>query len=143
MQARVSLISAIYIKALKLPLSSQYSSSQLTNLITADVQKFEDASGFFHFCWAGPLETLLVTFFLWQQIGIAAFAGIAVLLMMIPLQTVFAQRLLSARKSTNKFQDMRIKKLSDIFSGILSVKVSSSLLSCIAGRAYSWKMSQK
>lgn len=123
MQVRVALVSALFSKCLSLPISNSYSSGQITSFISADVQRFEDASGFLHFLWLGPLETLVVTYFVYIHIGMAAFAAIGVLLLLIPLQSALAKALSAQRKKTNSFQDDRIKSLTDMIAGMLVIKV--------------------
>ena len=136
MQVRVALVSAIFKKSLKLPISNSYSSGQITSLISGDCQRFEDASGFAHYLWLGPLETVLVTYFIYSQISIAAFAAVGILLLLIPLQTSFARALTTFRKQTNKHQDERIKSLTDMIAGILIVKVNHSYLVVCLGSSF-------
>ncbi|KAI8899502.1 P-loop containing nucleoside triphosphate hydrolase protein [Globomyces pollinis-pini] len=123
MQARISLVSAIFTKSFRLSASNAFSTAQITSLITSDVQKFEDASGFIHYLWLGPLETLVITYFVYQQIGIAAFVAIGSLLALIPIQAAFASRISSLRKKYNVHRDERIKTFSDMIYGMIIVKM--------------------
>ncbi|KAJ3305549.1 Multidrug resistance-associated protein 4 [Kappamyces sp. JEL0829] len=135
MQARIAVTSAVFTKALCLE-SNLYSSGQITSIITSDVQRIEDASAFVHYLWVGPLETILVTYFLYVELGAAAFAAVLALLLLIPVQTFFSTRFSAIRKVTNKFRDERIKSLSDMISGILVVKLyawEDSFISKIMG----------
>jgi ATP-binding cassette subfamily C (CFTR/MRP) protein 4 len=125
MQVRVSLVSAIFSKSLLLPLVAHISSGQIQSFVNSDVQRFEDASGFAHFLWLGPLETLVATYFIYMEIGVAAFAAIGVLLLLIPLQSTFARSLLKYRKATNQSQDHRNKSLSEMISGMVMIKLYS------------------
>lgn len=52
-----------------------------------DVRRFDDSAVFWVFLWAGPLELMIVLALLIELLGpAAAFAGIASLLLVIPLQ---------------------------------------------------------
>jgi ABC-type transport system involved in cytochrome bd biosynthesis fused ATPase/permease subunit len=88
MQIKISLTGAIYHKLLSVSLANLPQSSQIVNLASVDVQRFEDASQFMHFLWAGPFELLLVTYFMYMQIGPASLLSILVLLFLIPLQVI-------------------------------------------------------
>lgn len=39
--------------------------------------------------WVGPLETVICTYFMYQEIGVSAIAGVIALLLFIPLQGNF------------------------------------------------------
>ena len=52
-----------------------------------DVRRFDDAGPYFTFLWAGPLEVVCVLVMVGAQLTFpAAIAGIATLLLLIPLQ---------------------------------------------------------
>lgn len=59
---------------------------QVVNLLSNDVNRFDIAVIFLHYLWIGPLETVVVTYFLWQEIGVSSIFGVFALLMFIPLQ---------------------------------------------------------
>ena len=57
------------------------------NLVSNDVRRFDDAMPFWVFLWVGPLELTCVLVLLSIQLGApAAFAGVATMLLVIPLQ---------------------------------------------------------
>ena len=60
---------------------------QIVNLVSNDVRRFDDAMPFWVFLWVGPLELICVLILLSIQLGApAAFAGVATMLLVIPLQ---------------------------------------------------------
>ena len=60
---------------------------QVVNLVSNDVRRFDDAGPYFMFIWAGPLEVVCVLVMVGSQLTFpAAIAGIATLLLLIPLQ---------------------------------------------------------
>lgn len=91
MKMRVACCSLIYRKTLKLSKTAlgETTIGQAVNLLSNDVNRFDDAVLFIHYLWIGPLETIIVTYFLYVQVGFAAFIGVALLLMCIPLQGLF------------------------------------------------------
>lgn len=59
---------------------------KMINLLSNDLSRFELALGFLHEVLKGPIEAVLFTYFLYQEIGLAAVIGITFLLSFIPLQ---------------------------------------------------------
>lgn len=44
---------------------------------------------FVHYLWVGPVETIVVTYFMYQEIGISAIFGTLFLLAFIPFQCTY------------------------------------------------------
>jgi ATP-binding cassette, subfamily C (CFTR/MRP), member 4 len=59
---------------------------QIINLMSNDVAKFDNATSFFHDLWKGPVEAILLSYFIFREIGVAGLVGMAFLLSFIPLQ---------------------------------------------------------
>jgi len=59
---------------------------QIINLISNDVNHFDIALQYLHCLWIGPLQTLVVTYLLWQEIGVSCLIGILAFFFFIPLQ---------------------------------------------------------
>jgi len=59
---------------------------QMINLISNDVNQFEMALPKLHYLWIGPLQTIVVTYLLWQEIGVSSLIGIATFFFFISLQ---------------------------------------------------------
>lgn len=77
-----------FIQALKLSKTSlgETTVGQIMNLLSNDVNRFDIALRFVQFIWIGPLATFVVTYFLWQEIGLSSLVGVSVILAVIPLQ---------------------------------------------------------
>ena len=58
---------------------------QQVNLISVDAQRFMDFVGFFDTLWAAPLQIGLALYLLYGILGYAAFAGVATILLTLPL----------------------------------------------------------
>jgi len=59
---------------------------KVINLISNDVSRFDIAMNQMHYTWIGPLTTIVVTYFLWQEIGASSLIGVSPFLFFIPLQ---------------------------------------------------------
>lgn len=61
----------------------------MVNLISNDVNRFDIACRFILFLTIGPLQTVGVTYFLWQEIGVSSVIGVTVFLAFVPLQGTY------------------------------------------------------
>ena len=74
---------------------------QVVNLVSNDVRRFDESMPFWIFLWAGPLELAIVVLMISLEVGpAAAFAGIAALLALVPLQVGGCSRTANWRLST-------------------------------------------
>jgi ATP-binding cassette subfamily C (CFTR/MRP) protein 4 len=97
---RIGFIALIYKKLLSLSMAHTASGGIIVNMVSNDVQRFEDASPFSTFLILGPLELCIATYFIWRQISWAAFASVGALLLLIPIQALIARRFLGLRKGS-------------------------------------------
>ncbi|KAJ3384518.1 hypothetical protein HDU92_003552 [Lobulomyces angularis] len=123
MQVRVSLITLIYEKLLTLNVSHTSSTGLIVNLMSNDVQRFEDISQFICYLIIGPFELLISVYFIYLQIDYAAFVAVGLLFLLLPLQSLFSSIFTRLRSTLVKYQDGRVSSLSDMFSGIMIVKL--------------------
>ncbi|KAG0201383.1 hypothetical protein BGX28_005784 [Mortierella sp. GBA30] len=123
MWVRQSLISLMYRKCLTLSTSSSISTGAVVNLISNDVQPFENATPFMLYAIIGPLETIAVMYFLWREIEVACLSGLLVFALLMPIQTFFSRHFATIRSKTVNARDERIRTLSDVFQGIELVKL--------------------
>lgn len=88
MKMRVGCCSLIYRKSLKLSRTALGDTTvgQAVNLLSNDVNRFDVAIIFLHYLWIGPLETIIITYFMWNEVQISALIGVGFLLLFIPLQ---------------------------------------------------------
>lgn len=61
------------------------------NLISSDAQHFVLLMPFFHIIWSGPFQIVVAIALLWNELGPSVFAGVAVLLLLIPLNAITAR----------------------------------------------------
>uniref|UniRef100_A0A9L0T494 Multidrug resistance-associated protein 4 n=1 Tax=Equus caballus TaxID=9796 RepID=A0A9L0T494_HORSE len=125
MRLRVAMCHMIYRKALRLSnvAMGKTTTGQIVNLLSNDVNKFDQVTIFLHFLWAGPLQAIAVTGLLWMEIGISCLAGMAVLVILLPLQSCFGKLFSYFRSKTATFTDIRIRTMNEVITGIRIIKM--------------------
>lgn len=78
-----------FFKALRLSKRSLSAdtSGQIVNLLSNDFVRFDLVAPMLHTFWIIPLQVILVTYFIWEEVQISALAGVlAMVVMTIPVQ---------------------------------------------------------
>uniref|UniRef100_A0A3B4ZXD9 Multidrug resistance-associated protein 4-like n=1 Tax=Stegastes partitus TaxID=144197 RepID=A0A3B4ZXD9_9TELE len=93
MKMRVAMCHMVYRKALGLNSESmgQTTTGQIVNLLSNDVSRFDEITINLHYLWLGPLQAIVIIVLLWYEIGPSCLAGVAVITLMMPLQTWFGK----------------------------------------------------
>ncbi len=60
--------------------------------MSADAQRFNDVTNFIHLLWSCPLQIILAIFFLWLELGPSVLAGLAVMVLMVPINALLATK---------------------------------------------------
>uniref|UniRef100_A0AC11D434 Uncharacterized protein n=1 Tax=Ovis aries TaxID=9940 RepID=A0AC11D434_SHEEP len=98
---------------------------QIVNLMSNDVNRFDQVTVFLHYLWMGPLQAVAVTALLWMEIGMSCLAGMAVLIILLLLQSCFGMLFSSLRSKTAALTDDRIRIISEVITGIRTVKMNA------------------
>ncbi|BFZ17907.1 hypothetical protein BsWGS_20945 [Bradybaena similaris] len=125
MRIRSTIIAVVYRKTLRLSSSAKRSSTvgEIVNLMSVDAQRFMDLTTYIHTIWSGPLQICLALYFLWQTLGPSALAGIAVMVLLIPINAVIAHKSRKYQTVQMKLKDSRIKLMNEILNGIKVLKL--------------------
>ncbi|RUS88621.1 hypothetical protein EGW08_003647, partial [Elysia chlorotica] len=125
MRLRSNIISVIYKKTLRLSNSAKRSSTvgEIVNLMSVDAQRFMDLTTYLHMIWSGPFQIGLALYFLWQTLGPSALAGIAVMILLIPVNGLIAHKAREYQILQMKMKDSRIKLMNEILNGIKVLKL--------------------
>uniref|UniRef100_A0A7N8WJ41 Multidrug resistance-associated protein 4 n=1 Tax=Mastacembelus armatus TaxID=205130 RepID=A0A7N8WJ41_9TELE len=125
MKIRVAMCHMIYRKALCLKSSAMVKATtgQIVNLLSNDVNKFDEVPLYLHFLWIGPLQAATVMLLLMYAIGPSCLAGMAVFFILMPIQTMFGYLFTSLRAETAALTDDRIRTMNEVLSGIRVIKM--------------------
>lgn len=123
-KARTALISAVYRKALKISSTAKKNITigEIVNLMSVDAHRFYEMMPYLPFVVTMPFVMGLAMYFLWIVIGVSAFAGLAVLIIMFPFSGVIAAQLQKYQQNQMQHKDDRVKKISEILGGIKVIK---------------------
>ncbi|XP_072240527.1 ATP-binding cassette sub-family C member 4-like isoform X2 [Leuresthes tenuis] len=125
MKIRVAMCHMIYRKALRLSSESmgRTTTGQIVNLLSNDVNRFDEITLNLHYLWVGPLQAAVIVVFLWHEIGPTCLTGVAALALMMPIQTWFGKLFGIFRSKTAVLSDSRIRIMNEVVSGIRIIKM--------------------
>lgn len=125
MKIKTSLTSVIYNKSLVLSNETKQESStgDIVNLMSVDVQRLQDLVQNLQIIWSGPFQIVLCLLSLHNLLGKAMWAGVGIMLIMIPLNGVIAKYQKKLQKRQMKYKDERSSLISEILNNIKSLKL--------------------
>uniref|UniRef100_A0A3P8ZXL4 ATP-binding cassette, sub-family C (CFTR/MRP), member 2 n=1 Tax=Esox lucius TaxID=8010 RepID=A0A3P8ZXL4_ESOLU len=125
MKVRTALTAAVYKKALVVSNDARKESTvgETVNLMSADAQRFNDVANFIHLLWSCPMQIVLAIAFLWIELGPAVLAGLAVMVLMVPINGVLATKSRTLQVKNMKYKDKRMKIMNEMLNGIKILKL--------------------
>ncbi|KAG6802309.1 multidrug resistance-associated protein 1 [Apis mellifera caucasica] len=125
LRIRTALIAAIYRKALRMSNAARKESTvgEIVNLMSVDAQRFMDLTAYINMIWSAPLQIVLALYFLWDILGPAVLAGLAVLLILIPINVLITNRVKTLQIRQMKHKDERVKLMNEVLNGIKVLKL--------------------
>ncbi|ROT73105.1 putative multidrug resistance-associated protein 1 isoform X4 [Penaeus vannamei] len=115
----------IYRKALRISSSARKESTvgEIVNLMSVDAQRFMDLTSYINMLWSAPLQIALALYFLWDLLGPSVLAGLAVMIVLIPVNGFIANKTKQFQISQMKNKDQRVKLMNEILNGIKVLKL--------------------
>ncbi|XP_045427222.1 multidrug resistance-associated protein 1 isoform X1 [Pipistrellus kuhlii] len=125
MRVKTAVIGAVYRKALLITNSARKSSTvgEIVNLMSVDAQRLMDLTTYINMIWSAPLQVIFALYFLWLNLGPSVLAGVAVMILMVPLNAVMAMKTKTYQVAHMKSKDSRIKLMNEILNGIKVLKL--------------------
>ncbi|XP_008584452.1 PREDICTED: multidrug resistance-associated protein 1 [Galeopterus variegatus] len=125
MRIKTAVIGAVYRKALVITNSARKSSTvgEIVNLMSVDAQRFMDLATYINMIWSAPLQVILALYLLWLNLGPSVLAGLAVMILMVPINAVMAMKTKTYQVAHMKSKDNRIKLMNEILNGIKVLKL--------------------
>ncbi|XP_033224446.1 multidrug resistance-associated protein 1 isoform X4 [Belonocnema kinseyi] len=125
LRIRTALIAAIYRKALRVSNSARKESTvgEIVNLMSVDAQRFMDVTAYVNMIWSAPLQIALALYFLWGILGPSVLSGLAVMIILIPVNALIAGKVRHLQIKQMKNKDERVKLMNEVLSGIKVLKL--------------------
>ncbi|RLM00925.1 hypothetical protein CFD26_108711 [Aspergillus turcosus] len=125
MRVKSALTAMIYAKSLRLSSEGRASKTtgDIVNHMAVDQQRLSDLTQFGMQLWSAPFQIVLCMLSLYQLVGVSMFAGIAVMILMIPLNGVIARMMKKLQIVQMKNKDSRSRLMTEILNNIKSIKL--------------------
>ncbi|XP_067675078.1 multidrug resistance-associated protein 1-like [Haliotis asinina] len=120
-----AIISAIFRKSLRMSNNARKESTvgEIVNLMSVDVEHLRGFTMGLWGIWGNPMKISIGLYLLYESLGLSMFAGMAVLLFFIPVNTYVTFRLKKHQTDLMKWKDKRMKMMNEILNGIKILKL--------------------
>eukprot|EP01135_Chromosphaera_perkinsii_P005378 Nk52_evm59s343 gene=Nk52_evmTU59s343 len=121
---RSATIGAVYRKSLRLSNAARQIETvgKITNLMAVDAERLRDAPLYLHRVWVAPVQILVAIGLLVNVVGISAFAGLLVMIGIMPINAYIAQKSSDIQNDLMDTTDNRINLTNEVLSGIRIIK---------------------
>lgn len=125
MRIKSGLASAIYKKSLKLSNEgrSTKTTGDIVNYMAVDAQRLQDLTQFAQQLWSAPFQIAICMISLYQLVGWSMLSGIAVMIVMIPINGFIAKMMKRLQKDQMKNKDSRSRLIAEIINNMKSIKL--------------------
>lgn len=96
---------------------------EIVNLMQVNTQTFVDLTTYLNMLWSAPLQIIISVAMLWRYLGVASLAGLATMILFIPINIYLSNKSKMLQISKLKYQDSRIKLTNEILNGIKVLKL--------------------
>jgi len=127
LRMRTAITITVYEKALTLSSSERYNRSvgEIVNLMTVDAQRIQDLTTYGHAVWYSFLQIGIALYMLFQQLGIACLGGVAVIVIMIPLNKYVASWMARLQKRLMTARDDRMDINNEVLCSMKVIKLQA------------------
>ncbi|NXL15371.1 MRP7 protein, partial [Setophaga kirtlandii] len=124
LMVRAAVISAIYRKALRVSSTSlaRFTVGEIVNFMSTDTDRLVNFCYSFHELWSLPVQLAITLYLLYQQVGIAFLGGVALALLLVPINKIIANRIMVNNQEMLKHKDTRVKLMTEFLCGIRVIK---------------------
>jgi ABC-type multidrug transport system fused ATPase/permease subunit len=139
LRIRAAVNQCVYRKALRLSHEArqEFGIGAIVSYMQIDAQKLMDATPYLHMIWSAWFQLSIATYLLFAEIQWAAFAGMGVMIILMPINIKVAKKQQKFTRETMQRRDKRVKLTNEVLQGIRIVKMFSW---CVL-RQYSFTLS--
>uniref|UniRef100_A0A914ZIQ8 ABC-type xenobiotic transporter n=1 Tax=Parascaris univalens TaxID=6257 RepID=A0A914ZIQ8_PARUN len=127
LKLRSAISMALYDKLLRVRLStlSSFSSGQILNFMSTDVDRIVNVCSSFHAFWSLPLQLGVALYLLYREVGLAFLSGLIASLLLVPLNKFITSAIGRLSEKMMQCKDQRVKLVSETVRAIRTVKLSN------------------
>ncbi|NXR48741.1 MRP7 protein, partial [Hippolais icterina] len=124
LMVRAAVISAVYRKALRVSSTSlaRFTLGEIVNFMSTDTDRLVNFCRSFHELWSLPVQLAITLYLLYQQVGVAFLGGVALALLLVPINKIIANRIMMNNKEMLEHKDTRVKLMTEFLCGIRVIK---------------------
>ncbi|PVU91677.1 hypothetical protein BB561_004277 [Smittium simulii] len=122
---RSALVTAIYTKSMVLSNKSRslFNSGDVSNRMSIDTQRISDFLGHSHPLWSSPFQVIIALYLLYQTLGWSSYTGVAIMILVIPINTILASITQDLQEKQMKSKDGRAHFIEESLQGIKVLKL--------------------
>ncbi|XP_071128962.1 multidrug resistance-associated protein 1-like [Mytilus edulis] len=121
----IAISSVIYKKTLRLSNSAKKSSTsgEIANLLSVDAGRISTCFHNINFLWTIPFMFCATLFLLWQTLGVSAFIGLGIVVVLIPFNSYLVKKGKDLHLEVMDLKDNRVKMMNEVLNGIKVLKL--------------------
>ncbi|KAK8584710.1 hypothetical protein V6N13_138661 [Hibiscus sabdariffa] len=127
LKLRSSIITVIYRKCLSVSIAerSKFSEGEIQTFMSIDADRTVNLCNSFHDMWSLPIQIGVALYLLYTQVKLAFTAGLAITILLIPVNKWISELIASATEKMMKQKDERIRRTGEILAHIRTLKMYS------------------
>uniref|UniRef100_K3X5W9 Uncharacterized protein n=1 Tax=Globisporangium ultimum (strain ATCC 200006 / CBS 805.95 / DAOM BR144) TaxID=431595 RepID=K3X5W9_GLOUD len=127
MRVRSAIVTMVYQKSLVLSAAARQkkTTGEITNLMSIDAQRLQELSTYINSVWFSVFQITVSCYLLYKQIGIATFAGVAVIILLLPVTAGISKLMRRLQLRLMKVKDERIKICHEVLAGMKVIKLQA------------------
>ncbi|XP_050706398.1 multidrug resistance-associated protein 1-like [Eriocheir sinensis] len=127
LKLRASLMLAVYRKTLTISPGArrESTSGEIVNLMSVDALRLSEFSLHLTSGLVTPITVIVATWQLWDVLGPSVLAGMATMVLIMPINTMVASRTKALQNTKMRLKDKRIKLAGEIINGIKVLKLNA------------------
>ncbi|KAF1747020.1 hypothetical protein GCK72_023478 [Caenorhabditis remanei] len=124
-RVQTCLTAAVYRKTLRLSNAARREKTvgEIVNLMAIDIDRFQQITPQTMQYWSNPFQIGLALFLLFQQLGVSVFSGVAVMVLLFPINFVITMIIRKWQISQMYYKDERTKMVNEVLNGIKVIKL--------------------
>ncbi|CAB3400543.1 unnamed protein product [Caenorhabditis bovis] len=124
-RVQTCLTAAVYRKTLRLSNAARREKTvgEIVNLMAIDIDRFQQITPQIMQYWSNPLQISLALILLFNQLGISVFSGVAVMVLLFPINFGITMIIRNFKVDQMYYKDERTKMVNEVLNGIKVIKL--------------------